>query len=365
MKIMKILEVANVSTKQVVDQTIEILNAGGLVIFPTETTYGAGVDATNPRAVKKLLRYKSRREGKPLSIAVTSKQMAKKYVELNDQAQKLYEQFLPGPITVVSKGKNKVAPGVESEFGTLGIRIPNHPLILKLLRKFKKPITATSANVSGKKRPYTINDILKNISTKQKKLIDLVLDVGELPVNPPSTVIDTTLSSPTVFRHGSTHASTKSSKNQTTNYQSKNVKETMSIAGKLCLKHWDKIKTTGLLIGLNGSLGAGKTIFAKGVAQFLQIRETITSPTYSFIEEYGYNRHGFKGKFFHLDVWKVGSEEEFQKLKVKDMLQRKNVIVIEWWDQVAGWTDNVLPDLVINLEEKSSGQRNLKVITRL
>jgi L-threonylcarbamoyladenylate synthase len=84
-------------------QTKEILAQGGLVLFPTETTYGAGVDATNQLAVNKLLAYKSRREGKPLSVLVANPEMAGKFVEINDQAQQLYDQFLPGPVTVISK----------------------------------------------------------------------------------------------------------------------------------------------------------------------------------------------------------------------------------------------------------------------
>ena len=106
---------------------VKILQAGGLIIFPTETCYGAGVDATNPQAVNKLLAYKTRREGKPLSIAVTDKTMASKYVKLNTTAVNLYTKFLPGPLTIVSRARHQVATGIESETGTLAIRIPDYP----------------------------------------------------------------------------------------------------------------------------------------------------------------------------------------------------------------------------------------------
>ena len=89
------------------------------------------------------------------------------------------------------------------------------------------------------------------------------------------------------------------------------------------------------MIGLDGSLGMGKTIFAKGVAEFLQISETITSPTYSYIEEYEYHRHGQSGRFYHLDVWKINTPAEFYRLEVPELLQPGNVIVIEWYQQVA------------------------------
>src|SRR5258708_5507795 len=112
---MKRINLKKTSQAQVIAQTLGVLRAGGLVIFPTETTYGAGVLATNQQAVDKLLAFKSRREGKPLSIAVASSTMAQKYVDVNDSAQRLYERFLPGPVTVISKGLGKVAKGVESE----------------------------------------------------------------------------------------------------------------------------------------------------------------------------------------------------------------------------------------------------------
>ena len=333
---MQTLDLKNTPAEVVIAKTCEVLAAGGLVIFPTETTYGAGVDATNPAAVEKLLSYKSRREGKPLSIAVTSLAMAEKYVHINDQARTLYAQFLPGPVTVVSKDAGVVAPGVASEFGTVGVRIPDYPMLLSLLKTYGKPMTATSANGSGQKRPYAIQDIFDNISDKQKSLIDLVLDAGTLPTNPPSTVIDTTLSAPVTLREGAVEL--ESAAGQTgSRYEltSASEAETKEIAGRLVLKHWDAVGKTGLVIGLDGPLGAGKTVFAKGVAEFLQITTHLTSPTYTYIEEYTFTRHQTTGKLYHLDMWKVDSAEMFEKLELASLLKPGTVLVIEWWSQVA------------------------------
>ncbi|MCB9813360.1 MAG: threonylcarbamoyl-AMP synthase [Pseudomonadales bacterium] len=330
---MKIIDIKKTSTKEIISNCIEVLNSGGLIIFPTETTYGAGVDATNPRAVDKILAYKSRREGKPLSVALSNKETTSEYIYINDQANALIDQFLPGPMTVVCKAKpdSKIAPGVISEFGTLGIRIPDYKLILDLLRKFQKPITATSANGSNKKRPYTVDDVLNNLSEKQKKLIDLILDAGELPHNEPSTVIDTTLSTPVTMR------SRGIEKSQVTNLISKSESETKEIAGKLLLKHWNNVNEKGLLIALDGKLGTGKTIFTKGLAEFLKITQTVKSPTYSYIEEYDYKRHQTSGKLFHLDMWKVDSQDLFDKLEVIKLFGKNNVVVIEWFDQVSAF----------------------------
>lgn len=333
---MQTLIVQPKNREAIVNEAVKTLQAGGLVIFPTETTYGAGVDATNPEAVQKLLSYKARREGKPLSIAVTDTAMAEQFVELNDSARRLYERFLPGPVTVVSKSLGTVAPGVPSEFGTLGVRIPDYQLVLDMVKALGKPITATSANGSGEKRPYSVKEIFDGLSEKQKSLIDLVIDAGTLPPNPPSTVIDTTLSTPVTLRSGEITLHDESA----TTITSHNEQETKELAGKLVLKNWDRLKETGLVIGLDGALGTGKTIFTKGVAEFLQITDIITSPTYTYIEEYDFLRHNVSGKLYHLDLWKVETAEEFERLAVASLLQPKSVIVIEWFKQVKDW---VLP----------------------
>jgi L-threonylcarbamoyladenylate synthase len=198
----KIIKISETPLEKIIDTASNTLLAGGLVVFPTETVYGIGALATSQEAIDKLLSYKTRREGKPLSIAVDSLEMAQEYVEVNDTARNLYENFLPGPITVVSKGKHTVAIGVESETGTLGIRIPNYELVRDIVKKIGKPITATSANASYKKKPYTVEDILNNISEKQKNLIDLIIDAGVLPKREPSTVVDTTGDGEIVLRQG-------------------------------------------------------------------------------------------------------------------------------------------------------------------
>jgi L-threonylcarbamoyladenylate synthase len=324
---MKILKLSETTTADAVKQACETLAAGGLLLFPTETTYGAGVDATNQVAVDTLLAYKSRREGKPLSIAVTDIEMAKKYVDVNESAEKLYERFLPGPVTVISKSKNTVAEGVASEYGTVGVRIPAYDLVLDILKAYGKPMTATSANGSGEKRPYTIQDVFDGLSEKQKSLVSLVIDAGELPQNPPSTVIDTTLGTPVIFRQGEKQIeNTKDAWNVTSHSE----KDTMEVAQRVMLKHWEALKARGLVIVLHGSLGVGKTIFAKGVGQFLNISETMTSPTYVLMLEYPYERYKIQGTLYHLDLWRLEKPEVIDQLNLEELIQPGNVMVVEW-----------------------------------
>lgn len=354
------LKIDKTTRAEIVDATCKVLVAGGLVIFPTETVYGAGVDATNPEAVEKLLRYKSRREGKPLSIAVTDLKMAEKYAEINNQAKKLYQQFMPGPLTIVSKDRGLLAPGVASEFATVGTRIPDYDLVTDIVEAFGKPITATSANASGKKRPYTIEDVLNQLSQKQLDQVDLILDAGRLPPNQPSTVIDTTLSAPVQLRSGAVNFDTDVS------LTSGSEKETKQIAGRYLLKNWDQVVKNNLIFGLDGPLGAGKTIFAKGIAKFLGISEKITSPTYTYIEEYDFKRHLTQGKFYHLDVWKIESSKEFRRLEVEKLMQPGSILVIEWFSQVESELQKIAsktktPIIRVKIEDIGSDQRRISI----
>lgn len=360
---MKTLTIAQHSTAEIVAVATSVLQSGGLVLYPTETVYGVGVDATNPVAVQKLLAYKSRREGKPLSIAVANQAMAANYVELNEQAKILYSQFLPGPVTIVSFAKNNVAPGVASEFNTLGVRIPDYPLITQLVQSLGKPITATSANASGKKRPYTIADVLDRLSNHQKQLIDLIIDAGTLPPNPPSTVIDTTLSTPLTMRQGAIAIDSAGQPGTTTTYHSNSDQETKDIAGRLLLKHYETMKQTGLVIGLDGELGAGKTVFTKGIGNFLRIPETINSPTYSYYQEYPYQREHQTGTLFHADVWKIDSQAEFELLELPALIKPGSVLVVEWWHQIAAYflPNLSVPVIQVSISDQGNTKRSITV----
>lgn len=340
------------------ERALTVLRAGALLVYPTETVYGIGVDAENPLAVAKLLTYKGRREGKPLSIAVANQKIAAKYVQINEQAQAFYDKFLPGPYTVISAAKGAVAPGVESEFGSLGVRIPDFPLILRLLEKFGKAITSTSANASGKKRPYAIADLLDNLSQRQKQLIDLIIDVGQLPPNEPSTVIDTTLSTPLTLRGMERIAGKKERPGQV--FYSQDEEETMSLAGRLLLKHWSTLEKKPLIFALNGELGVGKTIFAKGLAKFLQIKDTISSPTYSYMNEYPYQHQNRQGMLYHLDAWKIDNRQQWQLLEVEKLLQPNNILVVEWWQQVADFLPAAVkqPTIVLNFSYAKKADDN-------
>jgi L-threonylcarbamoyladenylate synthase len=325
---MNICSIARDGADECIKQALAVLEAGGLVVYPTETTYGIGADAQNSQAVEKLITYKSKRDGKPLSVAVADQETAERYVKLNETARNLYKTFLPGPVTIVSTGTHIVAPGVESMSGTVGIRIPDYEFTLSLLRAYGKGITATGANASYMKRPYTIQDIFDSISQKQKDLIDLVIDAGELPHNDPSTVLDTVADDVEVLRVGQIHAK------DSEEYVSMSVEETIVIAKKLMDKYRSKFTYQPLIIALSGQMGAGKTHFTKGLAQALRITEPITSPTFSLSIEHTFIHEEREGYFVHIDTWRLNGNEEFEALHIQELIDKHAVLAIEWADKV-------------------------------
>lgn len=321
---MQIQKIESTTWQTTLQETVEVLRSGGLIIFPTETTYGLGADATNPTAVAKLLAYKTKRSDKPLSIAVCDEDMADEYVERNDTAKSVYRRFLPGPVTVVSYGKHQVAPGVESPTGTLGVRWPDYPALLELIRAFGKPITATSANASGEKRPYTLDDIWKNTSQKQQDLIDLALDAGELPHNEPSTVIDTTLETLSIVRSGSLKLDSQES------WTTHSAEETQELGASLAQRYRSHYGYHPVIFALIGEMGAGKTQLTKGLARGLQIDELITSPTYTLMHEFAFRNEGQTVPFIHMDAWRVENEIEFSQLGLEPYLDNNAVVSVEW-----------------------------------
>ena len=364
---MKILKIQNYKKSDIISQAVEVLKNGGILIYPTETAYGVGVDATNQRAVNRVLDYKSRQAGKPLSVAVCDQKMAKQYIQVNQTTQSIYKNFLPGPITVISRGKQKVAKGVESEQGTLGIRIPDYGLMLEIIKKFGRPITATSANLSGEKTPYSIDDILENISDKRRAMVDLILDAGQLPKRPTSTVVDATMEDYQVVRRGAVELQEgRDAPACASSHVSSSAEETQQIAKDLLLYHISVLKQKCLIFALEGDLGTGKTQFAKGLAEALNINETITSPTFNLVREYPFSPLSRVStttpSLFHIDTWRLLDSKELDDLGLEQMLKPGNVIAIEWAEKLdLRFKNKDLRIIKIELEHKSETQRLIRI----
>lgn len=330
---MNIVVLNKENIKDVVQKAVDVLKNGGSVIYPTETCYGIGVDATNQIAVDKLYEYKGFRGQKPFSMAVTTREMAEEYVEINDIADNLYKNYLPGPVTVVSNSKRKVAKGVESSWGTVGIRIPDHTVPIEIVKAFGLPITATSANVSYKPVAYTIESLLKNTPKKSLKYIDLIIDAGQLPKNVPSTILDTTMNSLTVLREGKLEFENAIKKSKLLlEKETEDTDETIELGYEIANTLIPKHDNGPLVFALSGELGAGKTQFTKGIGKYLNVLDIINSPTYTIINEY-MRQEDSSLALVHMDTWRLSDSNEFKRSGLQEYLEKSEIVCIEWADK--------------------------------
>jgi len=196
----KILEVDSRSPGiEAIAEAAATIRAGGLVVYPTETVYGFGADACSDEAVAKVFVTKTRPLEDPIPVAVNSFELADQIAELTPIAELAFKKFLPGPLTLVVKAKpGKISKLVTAGTENVGIRAPDHPVALKLIEFVGGPITATSANLSGKSAPISLREALEQLG----KNVDVALDSGKCRLGTPSTVLDLSSESPQILREG-------------------------------------------------------------------------------------------------------------------------------------------------------------------
>jgi len=173
--------------KDQVNNALQILKDGGIILYPTDTIWGIGCDATNAEAVEKIIRLKGRSDDKSMIILLDTESKLPGYVkEVPEIAYNLIE-YAEKPLTIVFSGAKNLAPNVIAADGSIGIRIVKHPFCELLLQRFRKPIVSTSANVSGEPSPRDFGDISSTIIQG----VDLVIDFEQdkVPGNKPSTIM--------------------------------------------------------------------------------------------------------------------------------------------------------------------------------
>ena len=164
----------------------DTISAGGLVVYPTETVYGLGADALNPAAIERVFDAKGRDRSKPISLGVSTIERALEYVRASEREQAFMRAFLPGPVTVVLERRGDVPDVLTAGRDRVGIRVPDHDLAQELLAR-AGPVTATSANVSG--RPSATRT--DSVDPAIREAVGMVLDGGET-AGTASTVVDVT-----------------------------------------------------------------------------------------------------------------------------------------------------------------------------
>lgn len=195
----KIFDWQNNINEDELKDCINTLKNGGIVIFPTETVYGIGANAYCKEAVKKIYDVKERPNEKPLSIMVPNIDEIKKYAEISDEnEEKIINKFMPGPITIILKRKHDVFDYVSSGKDTIGIRIPDNNIILKILEGLNQPLVAPSANISGQPSGIDFNNILKDFNGK----VDIAINGGKPKLGEGSTIVQIVDGKPIILRQG-------------------------------------------------------------------------------------------------------------------------------------------------------------------
>jgi tRNA threonylcarbamoyl adenosine modification protein YjeE len=225
---------------------------------------------------------------------------------------------------------------LESENGTIGFRYPDYPFITDFVKDYGKPVTATSANLASKPPHYTISSLLKSLSDKKKKMIDLIVDAGRLSHNKPSTVIDLSGQEIQTIRSGDIQFASQDS--FVTSSPEQTHKTGQFFANKIIK---NKASQKPIIVVLQGNLGAGKTQFVKGMAAHFEIDDVI-SPTYVVSYEYDIENNPHVERFIHADLYNIETEEEIQHIGLHEASHR-SIVCIEWGEKL-GSTYSQLAD---------------------
>jgi L-threonylcarbamoyladenylate synthase len=342
-------------------EIVQIIASGGVLVCPSDTTYGLLVDATNEKAVDKLIKLKERPRGKPISIFVDGWEMMEKYVDISKLTPEV-RSLLPGSYTIVLPSLHTASSLLEAEDGTIGVRLIGQEfsihndqfsikneshviarsasdeaishtftpanLVTTLVAFYGRPLTATSANISGGGLCYTPEAFFHQLSDAKKDLVDAVIDVGELPHNPPSTVIHLGSHAPVVLRANDQnyiHHETRVVKHES---------ETADFAGAIYERVKNYLGVKPIVILLDGELGGGKTTWTKYFAEHFGI-QGIISPTYTYECEYEVQSGGAITRFKHYDLYNITSPEDIAYLDIVKHCTINTISCIEWSGQLS------------------------------
>ncbi len=182
----------------VIRRAVRIIKSGGVVAFPTETVYGIGASIFSRKGIKKIYELKGRPADNPLIVHISDeKDIYKVARDVPEKALKLARKFWPGPLTLILKKRKRIPHEATGGLDTVAIRMPAHPIALKLIKESGVPIAAPSANISGKPSPTKAEHVRKYFGEKV-----FIIDGGETKYGIESTVVDLTSSPPRILRSG-------------------------------------------------------------------------------------------------------------------------------------------------------------------
>ncbi len=189
----------NENVEECAARAAEVLRAGGIVLYPTDTVYGLGVDAFSDSAVATLYALKGREALKTTHAIVSNMEMIEVCAEIDELSRNLIARYMPGPLTLVLNKKAGIVNGIARDRSTIGLRMPNNSFCTAMTEAFGGPVTTTSANRSGETPLHSITEILSRLGNEH---VDFVVDAGVLPEKLPSTVVDVSGEKAVILREG-------------------------------------------------------------------------------------------------------------------------------------------------------------------
>lgn len=173
--------------KDEVNKSLKVLQDGGIILYPTDTIWGIGCDATNTDAVKKIFALKQREESKSMIVLVDTDNKLQSYItDVPEIAYQLIE-FAENPLTLILPGARNLSPALIAEDGSVGIRVSSHPFCQQLIQRLRKPIVSTSANISGQPSPAYFLQVDQEIIDGVDYVVDL--DQHSMEIKKPSTIM--------------------------------------------------------------------------------------------------------------------------------------------------------------------------------
>lgn len=186
---------------ETLEEAAYLLLDGEVLVCPTDTGYAFTANALDEAAIEKVFTLKKRSFDKPIHMAVSTIDEAVKYAYVNEAARALAQRFLPGALTLVLLCRETVPSLLTGGRDTVGIRIPNHQTILTLARMIDRPLTTTSANLSGRVTPHRVQEIISQLGSSIRE-VALILDQGAIPSRKSSTIVDLSIQPPQILRQG-------------------------------------------------------------------------------------------------------------------------------------------------------------------
>lgn len=181
-----------------IEEAGKVIRNGGTVAFPTETVYGLGANALDDEAVRKIFIAKGRPQDNPLIIHVSTKEISELVKDVPAVAQKIIDKFWPGPLTVILEKKDIIPNVTSANLNTIGIRMPNSEIALKLIELAERPIAAPSANISGRPSPTEVERCVEDLNGR----VDYIIGGESSDIGVESTIVDCTVNPPLVLRPG-------------------------------------------------------------------------------------------------------------------------------------------------------------------